>query len=78
MQNIRAEIVNVTYKEVAIFWNLSTDAAHKRISFIRSLLNKKKFQKLTIYQYCKAEDISTDEFYTSLENYYQALHKKAS
>ena len=78
MQNIRAEIVNVTYKEVQILWNLSAMAAQKRLNLIRSLLNKDRMHKLTPYQYCKAEDISIDEFYTALENYYQAISKKAS
>ena len=78
MIDFAKEIKQVTYKEVAIVWGSSLTAAANRLAVIRKTLNKKKFHRLTIVQYCKAEDISIDEFTTAINGYYQNLQKKAS
>ena len=76
MNNFAADITAITYKEVAAFWGMNEDAAMKRTNLIRSLLGKKRFQRLTKAQYCKAEDISIDEFNQVYNERMNNLQKK--
>lgn len=66
MQVEKQKIFDVTFKEVQQLWNISADAANKRLTVIRKALGKKRFHKLTVTQFCQAEDISTDEFYNKI------------
>ena len=78
MTDFSIEITHVTYKEVQILWGMHPQAAANRLCNIRSGLNKSRKHRLTVFQYCKAEDISTDEFYQAINRYYNSIHKKAS
>lgn len=60
-------IVDVTYKEVMQLWRLNKECAVQRLTVIRKNLGKKRVHKLTVFQYCKAEDISIEEFYNMLK-----------
>jgi len=76
MTNFAASITIISYKEIMIFWGITQDAAEKRLYLIRCSLGKKIFQKLTKPQYCKAEDITTDEFDQAYNTYMNNLHKR--
>jgi hypothetical protein len=77
MTDFASDITHVTYKEVMIFWGLQPGNAANRLTFIRNTLNKQRFQKITVQQYCAAEDISIDEFTRAINRYYNNM-KKAS
>lgn len=66
MPIVKPEIFDVTYNEVMQLWNISERAAVRRLTIIRTTLKKKRWQKLTVVQYCKAEDISEEEFYKKI------------
>lgn len=78
MTDFASEITFVTYKEVAILWNMQPQSAANRLCNIRTALNKSRMHRLTVQQYCIAEDISIDEFNQAINRYYNDLHKKAS
>ena len=62
------QVFDVTYKEVMQLWNISKESANKRLTTIRSVLKKKRWQKLTVGQFCKAEDISEEEFHNKIKH----------
>ena len=78
MKDFASEITHVTYKEVMIMWNCSDFSAMKRLQLLRSTLGKRKIHRLTVVQYCKAEDIAIEEFTNRINNYYNSIHKRAS
>ncbi len=59
-------LYDVTYKEVMQLWNSTEKNAKHRLTRIRKSLNKQRWQKITILQYCREEDISVEEFYHQL------------
>ena len=73
-----AEIRKITYKEVAIFWNIEDANAQKRLYILRHLLNKTGIQWLSKEQYCSAEDITVQEFDNRIYAYYNSLKKKTA
>lgn len=78
MTDFASEIMFVTYKEVMIVWNISERSAALRLNTIRTSLNKQKFHRLTVDQYCLAEDITRQEFSAAINNYFNRISKKAS
>jgi hypothetical protein len=75
MKDFAASICHITYKEVAIVWGISDSSAVQRLNTIRKSLGKKKFHRLSVIQFCTAEDISPDEFKAAINNYYNSLGK---
>lgn len=79
MNDFAIEITSITYKEIMIFWNVSERAAALRLNTIRKMLNKTRFHRVTVDQFCQVEDITVQEFRTRINEYYSTLsHKKAS
>ena len=62
------QIVFITHKEIMKLWNISQLSAKKRLYEIRGSLNKKRRHKLTVSQFCQAEDISEADFYKMFNN----------
>lgn len=62
MKDFASDVMQISYKEIMIFWGITEDAARKRLNLIRSSLGKNRFQRLSKIQYCKAEDITLEEF----------------
>jgi hypothetical protein len=59
-------LVDITYKEVMQMWNINKDCAVQRLNSIRNSLGKKRRHKLTVTQFCNAEDITPEEFYNKI------------
>lgn len=57
----------ITHKEIMQFWNISQKSAQKRLWLIRSSLGKKGILKLSVDQFCKAEDITPEEFFNKMK-----------
>jgi ribosome-interacting GTPase 1 len=76
MKDFASELTHVTYKEIMIFWNCSQRVAQVRLNTIRNMLEKKRFHRLTVIQFCIAEDISVDEFNQALNRFYNNQQKK--
>lgn len=78
MKDFATGIRFVTYKEVAIFWGVSDRSAVQRLNTIRKSLGKTKFHRLTVDQFCTAEDITRQEFITAINDYYNNLRRKTA
>lgn len=55
-------ITIITHKEVQILYNLTRGGAIQRLNKIRASLGKKLCHNLTVIDFCKAEDITLEDF----------------
>lgn len=56
------KINKVTYKEVMIIYGCTARGAGSRLEIIRKELNKGHYDLLTVIEFCRAEDMSLDDF----------------
>lgn len=62
MQNAQPLINRITHKELQIIYGLSKSGARGRLLAIRASLQKKTSHFLTVVDFCKAEDITLNDF----------------
>ena len=55
-------INKITHKELQIIFNLSKSGAKKRLAIIRASVGKTVSQTLTVFDFCRVEDIPLSEF----------------
>ena len=73
MLNAQPLINRITHKEIQIIYGLSKSGARGRLSTIRCSLNKEKSHFLTIMDFCKAEDITMEDFDILIKRAYQKV-----
>ena len=71
MANAQPLINRITHKELQIIYGLSKSGAMYRLAGIRSALNKEKKHFLTVIDFCKAEDITVEDFDKMIKRAYE-------
>lgn len=66
----------ITYKEIMLVYGLSTSAASHKLSFIRNVLNKKRYQNILIVEFCQAENLEVNLFLSELKKEMEKIHEK--
>lgn len=59
----------VTFRDIMLLYNMSTQGAQLRLKLIRATLGKTDAHKLTVFDFCKVEGITVEDF--------DLMHKRA-
>ena len=67
----------ITYKELMLVYGLNLKAAEHKLSVIRSVLGKKRYQYIHIAEFCVAENIDQQIFETVLQKEINRIYKNS-
>ncbi|MEO5892260.1 MAG: hypothetical protein ABIQ31_18580 [Ferruginibacter sp.] len=65
----------VTYKELMLVYGFPSKQAQNKLSTIRAVLGKKRFNNILIVEFCQAENIEPALFEKELQKEIEKLYK---